>query len=44
MSSMPNYYDWIAWFNEMLSQLYNDRLAREETDNVRKRYLDEVEK
>ena len=41
--SLPNYYDWVAWYNEMLALLYQDRLAREEEDKLRKRLLDDAE-
>jgi len=23
--NLPNYYDWIAWYNEMLTLLYQER-------------------
>lgn len=23
---LPNYYDWVAWYNEMLSLMYQERL------------------
>lgn len=42
-ANLPNYYDWVAWYNEMLSMLYQDRLGREEEDKVRKTLLDQAE-
>eukprot|EP00347_Sterkiella_histriomuscorum_P017950 403347363 len=41
--NLPNYYDWVAWYNEMLSLMYQDRLAREEEDKLRKTLLDQAE-
>jgi len=33
---MPNYYDWVAWYNEMLSLMYQERLQREHEDALKK--------
>ena len=41
--NLPNYYDWVSWYNEMLSLLYQDRLAREEEDKLRKAALNQME-
>ena len=42
-NGLPNYYDWVNWYNEMMNLMYQDRLAREEEDKLRKRLLEDAE-
>ena len=42
-NGLPNYHDWVNWYNEMMNLMYQDRLAREEEDKLRKRLLEDAE-